>query len=72
MFFSINRGSLRLSNPLPNHDLTADAVRDNVEALVSTVLDTESLWSPDTLSGHQAPPKSGDGNGNGNGNPLSR
>lgn len=70
MFFAINRGSLRLSNPVANHDLTADAVRENVEALVSTVLDTEPLWSPDTLAGNKPPPKSGDVNGNGN--PLSR
>ena len=68
MFFSINYGSLRLSNPVPNHDLTADAVRGSVEALVSTVLDTEPLWSPDTLAGNKATPKSGDVNGN----PLSR
>lgn len=70
MFFSIAHGSVRISNPVPNHDLTPDGVREQVDALVATVVDTEPLWNPSTLAGHQSPPKGG--NGNGNGNPLGR
>jgi hypothetical protein len=49
-FFSIADGSLRLSWPVANYDLTAAAVHDQVEAMVSTILDTASLWSPDALT----------------------
>lgn len=49
-FFSIADGSLRLSWPIANYDLTAAAVHDQVEAMVSTILDTAALWSPDALT----------------------
>jgi hypothetical protein len=49
-FFSITNGNLRLSQPVPNYDLTPQAIHDNVEALVSTVVDTAPLWSTDALT----------------------
>ena len=49
-FFSITNGSLRLSHPVPNYELTPAAVHDEVEALVSMVVDTAPLWSPDALA----------------------
>lgn len=49
-FFSIADGSLRLSWPLANYDLTPAAVHDQVEAMVSTIMDTAPLWSPDALT----------------------
>jgi len=49
-FFSIADGSLRLSWPVANYNLTAAAVHDQVEAMVSTILDTAALWSPDALT----------------------
>jgi hypothetical protein len=48
-FFSIADGSLRLSWPVANYDLNATAIHAQVEAMVSTVLDTEPLWRPDAL-----------------------
>jgi hypothetical protein len=59
MFFSIANGSLRLSYPVANHDLTADGLRNDVEALVTTVLDTEALWNPDALAGTAVPAAEG-------------
>jgi hypothetical protein len=50
-FFSIADGSLRLSCPVANYDLTAAAVHDQVESMVSMIVDTAPLWSPDALSG---------------------
>lgn len=51
MFFGMvgPNHTVRLSSPVPNHDLTPQAVQDYVEALVSTVLDTEPLWRADVL-----------------------
>jgi hypothetical protein len=51
MFFGMvgPRHSLLLSNPVPNHDLTPAALQDQVEALISNVLDTEPLWRPEVL-----------------------
>ena len=49
-FFSISNGSLRLSHPVPNYELTPAAVHDEVEALVTMVVDTAPLWSPDALA----------------------
>ncbi len=50
MFFSIADGSLRISNPVANHDLSPAAVKAQVEALISTVVDTEELWKPEALA----------------------
>jgi len=69
IFFSIANGSLRISDPVPNYDLTAAGVRANVDDLVATVLDTESLWSPEALAGN-APAAAPAGGGAAN--PLSR
>jgi len=51
MFFGVvgQRHSLLLSNPVPNHDLTPAALQDQVEALISSVLDTEPLWRSEVL-----------------------
>jgi hypothetical protein len=54
MFFSIANGSLSISNPVANQDESAGAVAAQVEALISTVLDTEDLWKPQTLSAEPA------------------
>lgn len=51
MFFSINGSSLRLSYPVPNFDLTPKDVKEFVDALASTVVDTAVLWNRGTLSG---------------------
>ncbi len=48
-FFSIANGSLRLSNPVSNFNLTAAGLRAQVEALVATVVETADLWKPETL-----------------------
>lgn len=52
MFFSIfgQNHTLRLSNPVPNHDMTADALQSQVEAVLNTVADTAPLWAPDALT----------------------
>ncbi len=50
MFFSIANGSLTISNPFENHDVSAKAVQAQVQTLVATVLDTEDLWKAQTLS----------------------
>jgi hypothetical protein len=65
MFFSMvgPRHSLMLSNPVPNYDLTAESLQARVEALVATVIDTESLWNNDALAPQTAPEPA---------NPLSR
>lgn len=62
MFFSIANGSLSISNPVANHEVSAGALQAQVEALISTVLDTEDLWKPQTLSAEQgaAPPPAPD------------
>jgi hypothetical protein len=51
MFFSINGRRLRLSYPIPNHDLTADKVKAYVEAIVNTAVDTMPLWQNGSPSG---------------------
>ena len=56
MFFSINGRRLRLSSPVPNYDLTAAAVKDYLQAVVDTVVNTMSLWDPATLRGGTAGP----------------
>jgi hypothetical protein len=56
MFFEVRGGSLALTYPVPNYDLTPESFRADVDTLVATVLDTETLWSPDTLSGAAAAP----------------
>jgi len=52
MFFSIlgQNHTLRLSNPVPNHDMTVDALQSQIEAVLSTVADTAPLWAPDALT----------------------
>jgi hypothetical protein len=52
MFFSIANGSLRLSYPVPNYELTTAGVHADVDALLSTILDTAPLWNPDALAGN--------------------
>lgn len=54
MFFSIAGDSLRISYPLANANLTADKLHDRIEAMVSTVVDTEGLWSDAGLTGKAA------------------
>jgi hypothetical protein len=69
MFFSIDGTSLRLNDPVPNYDMTAAGVKANIDALLSTVSDTESLWSSDALSGTAPAAQPA---GQGAGNPLAK
>lgn len=55
MFFAIVNGNLRLSYPLANANLNPAALRDRIDALVSTVIATESLWAGDALMGKSPP-----------------
>jgi hypothetical protein len=51
MFFEIWNGSLVMTYPVPNHDLTAASVKTIVDDFVATVVDNAALWDPATLSG---------------------
>jgi hypothetical protein len=46
MFFEITGGSLAMTYPVPNHDLTEASFRTFVDAFVSTVVDNAALWDP--------------------------
>jgi hypothetical protein len=52
MFFSINGNWLRLSYPVPNHDMDTGKVKAYVEAVVNEVFDTHDLWDSKTLGGY--------------------
>jgi len=56
MFFSIAHGSLRMNYPVANCNLTADSLKEKVEAMASTVVDVEPLWNADTLAGNSTQP----------------
>jgi hypothetical protein len=43
-FFSINGRWLRLSKPVPNFDRNQQKVKDHLEDLVNTAVDTMPLW----------------------------
>ena len=51
MFFEIWDGSLVMTYPVPNHDLTAASMKAIVDDFVSTVVNNASLWDPATLGG---------------------
>lgn len=51
MFFEIWNGSLVMTYPVPNHDLTAASMKAIVDDFVSTVVDNAALWDPATLGG---------------------
>jgi hypothetical protein len=51
MFFEIWNGSLVMTYPVPNHDLTAASMKAIVDDFVSTVVDNAALWDPATLAG---------------------
>jgi hypothetical protein len=50
MFFSISGRRLRLSYPVPNHDMNAGMVKSYFQALVDTAVDTMPLWNAGTLA----------------------
>jgi hypothetical protein len=51
MFFSIAGRKLRLSYPVANHDLTPDLLKAYVDAVLTTVVESASLWDSATLNG---------------------
>jgi hypothetical protein len=51
MFFEIWDGSLVMTYPVPNHDLTVASMKTIVDDFVSTVVNNASLWDPATLGG---------------------
>jgi hypothetical protein len=51
MFFEIWDGSLVMTYPVPNHDLTVASMKGIVDDFVSTVVNNASLWDPATLGG---------------------
>jgi hypothetical protein len=51
LFFSINGKYLRISSPVPNFNLNADAVKSDLMDLVNTAVDSESLWNSGALGG---------------------
>jgi len=50
MFFEIWDGSLVMTYPVPNHDLTAASMKAIVDDFVSTVVNNAALWDPATLA----------------------
>jgi hypothetical protein len=50
MFFEIANGSLALTYPVPNHDMTEASFKTFVDAFVSTVTDNAALWDPAAIS----------------------
>jgi hypothetical protein len=51
IFFSINGKSLRISSPIPNYNMNAEAVKSDLMDLVNTAVDSQSLWNSGALGG---------------------
>jgi hypothetical protein len=50
MFFEVSDGSVAMTYPVPNHDLTEASFKATVEAFISTVVDNAQLWDPATIA----------------------
>lgn len=50
MFFAVNGEALRISYPVPNWGLSEATLKDFVNQLISTTVDTMPLWDQKTLA----------------------
>jgi hypothetical protein len=51
IFFSIDGKSLRISSPIPNYNMNAEAVKSDLMDLVNTAVDSQALWNSGALGG---------------------